>query len=320
MFIINSITKQIRENEHLTPSGKEQMEDLGDTVNQLTKFSKDVLSLSRAQAIKDKEKINLSQIITDCINHRFGSQKEYFHSEGLNLSHVIYGDRIKLEQAFVNLFSNSLEAAKDETPCISIRFVSNTNVLLVIVEDNGIGCNEGQMKNLFNAFYTTKKGGKGTGLGLSITRAIIEGHGGKISAYSKNLFPRHGRGLLMQLSFPLYEAEEKDAPKEAPSIVIVRENMPQVDAVLSTFRNVRLSTHVVETATEVSKIKNQPDVLRVFIADEEKAIDPEWTKDVQLFRISQQNGAVNVIEDNGKGDPQIFCEEFVLKTIGHPTL
>ncbi|MFP3656665.1 ATP-binding protein, partial [Burkholderia sp. SIMBA_052] len=65
----------------------------------------------------------------------------------------------------------------------------------VIVEDSGTGISEENLGRLFNAFFTTKK--DGMGMGLSICRSIVEMHGGRIWAESKQ-----GEGAVMQFILP----------------------------------------------------------------------------------------------------------------------
>jgi signal transduction histidine kinase len=310
MFAISSLTEQIRKHEPLTERGKGQIEDLGTTVNQLTRFSKNILSLSHANILEDKEKLDLSLLITDCINKRFSTLKDHFSGIGLEQPHFIYGDKTKLEQVLVNLFSNSLEAGSNEQVQIKIRFLKKSSVLLLIIEDNGIGCTSEQMKSLFTAFYTSKKGGKGNGLGLAITRTIIESHGGKISAYSKNLIEGQGTGMLMQLTFPFGEEKEEE---NGTSVFIGKENLSHLDAIANILRNVRINPVLVDNFTEIHKVKSRSK-LNVLSADPKYISNKLWKK-ARLFKIIESDGAIGIIEENGKNHLDIFTEEFALKTL-----
>src|SRR5262249_52555647 len=100
---------------------------------------------------------------------------------------AIRGDEYELQQAFVNLLLNSLEAmsenAKLRISTETMKPGSNELAYLrVEVQDTGTGILPEHMERLFEPFFTTKD--SGTGLGLAITRRIIEEHGGKISAAS----------------------------------------------------------------------------------------------------------------------------------------
>jgi signal transduction histidine kinase len=70
----------------------------------------------------------------------------------------------------------------------------------VSVSDNGRGISAESLKHVFEPFYTDKRGAgePGTGLGLSITHAIVESHGGRITAESAGA----GRGSRFTVQMP----------------------------------------------------------------------------------------------------------------------
>jgi nitrogen-specific signal transduction histidine kinase len=118
------------------------------------------------------------------------------------------GDDSQLEQAFVNLFLNALEAmgpngtlslATDivppgATPGSPLEAADRAHLRLTI-KDNGIGISPENMARLFEPFFTTKP--NGTGLGLLITRRIIQEHRGAITVQSQP-----DRGTTFQILLP----------------------------------------------------------------------------------------------------------------------
>jgi two-component system sensor kinase FixL len=88
-------------------------------------------------------------------------------------------DRIQIEQVFVNLIRNAVDAM-ETTPLrrLAITCQRRDDMLLVSVEDSGPGFAVGAEEQLFQPFFSTKT--SGMGVGLSICRSIIEAHGGKI--------------------------------------------------------------------------------------------------------------------------------------------
>jgi signal transduction histidine kinase len=96
---------------------------------------------------------------------------------------VVEGDDYQLQQAFVNLFLNSLEAMPPHGTLTVGTGPSNGRNLLVTVSDTGTGISPEIIDKLFEPFFTTKP--NGTGLGLPITRRIIYEHGGSISVESQ---------------------------------------------------------------------------------------------------------------------------------------
>lgn len=320
MFMIGGLAELIEKREPLTADGKKRIGDLKDSVYRLTKFSQDILGLSRSQIVKDKERIDLSGLLESCIARNFPNKKEHFHLAKPGQPHFIYGDWGKLEQAFVNLFGNAIEAASANEPLrIDVRIRSGEGVLLLIIEDNGIGCTREQLKHFFSAFFTTKKGSKGTGLGLSITRTIIEGHGGRISAYTKNLPDSKDHGLSFQIAFPLYADEEEKQERKA-QIVLVKEDLPALETVIRIFQNLHVSPHVVQTHEEIDAGWSNAGELNV-LSSPQYAAKVQWKRrgPGRIFLLSEHSGLVYVMEEPGNGNPEIFCEEFVLGKLCIPS-
>jgi signal transduction histidine kinase len=96
---------------------------------------------------------------------------------------IVEGDDYQLQQAFVNLFLNSLEAMPPHGTLTVGTGPSNDRSLQVTVSDTGSGISPEIIDRLFEPFFTTKP--NGTGLGLPITRRIIYEHGGSIRVESQ---------------------------------------------------------------------------------------------------------------------------------------
>lgn len=92
-----------------------------------------------------------------------------------------------LNQVFMNVFSNSIDAISEESRkgIIEITTLKTTSSTLVKIKDNGVGMSENVKKQVFEAFYSTKDQDQGTGLGLSLSKDIIDKHKGKISVTSE---------------------------------------------------------------------------------------------------------------------------------------
>lgn len=94
----------------------------------------------------------------------------------------VFGSRGKLEQVFVNLLSNAVDALSGRADGrIDIVVERTASEVVVHFRDNGPGISEAQIDKLFEPFYTTKPSGQGLGLGLAITRFIIDSVGGRIA-------------------------------------------------------------------------------------------------------------------------------------------
>ena len=93
----------------------------------------------------------------------------------------ILADRVQLQQVFMNLMLNAIEAMKlnGGELTISSRLNSEGQVI-VSISDTGVGLPMESTEKIFEAFQTTKP--QGTGMGLAITRSILESHGGRVWA------------------------------------------------------------------------------------------------------------------------------------------
>lgn len=93
-----------------------------------------------------------------------------------------YGDGGALNQVFMNLLSNAMDALEQTAaPEIRLRTRREDEHAVIEIEDNGPGMPPAVAARVFEPFFTTKAAGQGTGLGLSISRRIIEDHKGSLS-------------------------------------------------------------------------------------------------------------------------------------------
>ena len=108
----------------------------------------------------------------------------------------ITADRVQLQQVFMNLMLNAIEAMKDTGGELTIKTeLGQEGPLLISVSDSGVGLPAENTDEIFNAFFTTKP--EGSGMGLAISRSIVESHGGHLWAT-----PNDGRGATFQLTLP----------------------------------------------------------------------------------------------------------------------
>ena len=100
-----------------------------------------------------------------------------------------FGSVGELEQVFINLFQNSIDALSDNREggdiTVNITSLPDRSTLRISVADTGKGIAPENLDKIFESFFTTKAPGQGTGLGLSIVSGIIEAHGGTISCESR---------------------------------------------------------------------------------------------------------------------------------------
>jgi len=103
------------------------------------------------------------------------------HSELLEDIPNVLADRVQLQQVFMNLMLNAIDAMKDTGGKLTIRSrLTPEGQLIVSISDTGVGLPAENTERIFDAFHTTKP--QGTGMGLAITRSIVEAHGGRVWA------------------------------------------------------------------------------------------------------------------------------------------
>ena len=111
---------------------------------------------------------------------------------------TVEGHRGQLRQVIFNLVNNSLEAMEKATGrrrTLLVRTeLKGRDAIAVTVEDSGPGIDPKRLDGIFEAFVTTKS--HGMGLGLAICRAIVERHGGQLSAVSDG---KHGAKFTFAL-------------------------------------------------------------------------------------------------------------------------
>jgi len=122
----------------------------------------------------------------------------------------IMAEHNRLEQVFINLVSNAIDAmdeksSRSDRPEASKKLTIKSGLegrhVTVTVSDTGTGMSEEVQAKLFEPFFTTKKVGKGTGLGVSISYGIVKDYDGNIAIESEV-----GKGTTFKLTFPAVDA------------------------------------------------------------------------------------------------------------------
>ena len=120
---------------------------------------------------------------------------------------LVYGSEDQLQQVFMNLASNAVEAMepfRHGMLKVKSEYLSKDDRVQVTFEDSGPGISRENLDRIFEPFFTTKTRGKGVGLGLSIVYGIIEEQGGAIRAASDE-----GGGATFKVWLPVYRPNEK---------------------------------------------------------------------------------------------------------------
>ncbi len=130
-------------------------------------------------------KVDINKIIKrslEFLNYKFAQQKINILYELNERIPMIICDPHQMEEVFLNIFSNSIDAMP-QGGNLTIRTEITENKMVITVSDTGRGISSENLQKLYNPFFTTKLGN--VGLGLSIVHRIIEEHRGIITIESK---------------------------------------------------------------------------------------------------------------------------------------
>jgi PAS domain S-box-containing protein len=144
------------------------------------------ISLLFKKGAPQRELVDVNELIREMIVLLHSEANRHSISIRVELAEdlpKVMADRVQLQQVFMNLMLNGIDAMKETTGGGELTINSQRGEkeqLVVSVIDTGVGLPPEQVDQIFNAFFTTKP--DGTGMGLRISRSIIESHGGRLWA------------------------------------------------------------------------------------------------------------------------------------------
>jgi signal transduction histidine kinase len=158
------------------------------------------ISLMFKKGVLQRELVDVNELIREMIVLLRGEVNRYSVSIRTELAEdlpKVMADRVQLQQVFMNLMLNGIDAMKETPGGGELTIISEASdaQLLISVSDTGVGLPPEQADQIFRAFFTTKD--NGTGMGLPISRSIIESHGGRLWAAGNS-----GRGATFQFTLP----------------------------------------------------------------------------------------------------------------------
>jgi PAS domain S-box-containing protein len=146
-----------------------------------------------------RELVDVNEIVREMPALLWGEANRYSIVTRLDLAPdlpKITADRVQLQQVFMNLMLNAIEAMKDTGGELKIKTeLAQEGSVLISVSDTGVGLPAENINEIFNAFFTTKP--EGSGMGLAISRSIVESHGGRMWATGND-----EGGATFQLTLP----------------------------------------------------------------------------------------------------------------------
>lgn len=191
------IKRDLKENDQIYGD----IEEIERAALRCKKIVQDLLDFSRLSSGKKKQWLDVNPLIEKVIpfiKMELKSQNIALQTDFHHEIPQVYGDVNRLEQVFLNLFTNACHSMK-KGGVLGVRtYVAKTGGAVCIqIADSGHGIAKDHLSRIFDPFFTTKSPGEGTGLGLSISYRIIQDHAGWIEVESNE-----GEGTVFTVFLP----------------------------------------------------------------------------------------------------------------------
>ena len=158
-----------------------------------------VRSLYKRGAPPERELVDVYEVVGEMLKLLRSEANGYrisIHTDLAAALPTVSADRVQLQQVFMNLMLNGIEAMKDTGGELTIKLeVHQDGYMLISISDTGVGLPVENADQIFSAFFTTKP--TGSGMGLAISRSIVESHGGRLWASTNDR-----RGAIFYFTLP----------------------------------------------------------------------------------------------------------------------
>ena len=172
-------------------------------IGELTERMARIIKHLRTYASKDKVEAGPTDLLVavreaiTILAHRIDKENVTIIDELPQDAIIVHGGLVRLQQVFVNIVNNSLDALSDtQNKQIILTLEERDNLQIIEVCDTGPGLTEKELEHAFDPFFSTKEVGKGVGLGLSISYGIIQQFGGHIEIANCD----KGRGAALKVA------------------------------------------------------------------------------------------------------------------------
>jgi PAS domain S-box-containing protein len=172
-------------------------------LNKLTLLIEDLLNVSRIEHGRldfQVDWFDLNEVVKETVEQiQSTTTKQHIQVEG-RIKQLVWGDKDRIGQVFTNLLTNAVKFSP-QSDTIIVWLKATSDVIMVGVQDFGIGIEEEHLNHIFDRFHRVsdpeEKTYPGLGIGLYIAREIIQRHGGKLTVESKK-----GEDSLFSFTLP----------------------------------------------------------------------------------------------------------------------
>jgi two-component system, NtrC family, sensor kinase len=175
-------------------------------IERITKIVRSMLDATRRPQLK-LERVDINGLLSQTLEAAqptFAARNVELTLQMAEAQLFIKADADQLQQVFINLINNSLDAMPQGGGLL-VSAKGDGDTVIISISDNGEGIDEDKIDLIFSPLFSTKRE-RGTGLGLSIVKQIIAEHGGKVKVSSLV-----GQGTTIRLELPLQERLSKPA-------------------------------------------------------------------------------------------------------------
>ena len=182
--------------------GRWRLRTIREQIDRISRIIQSLLNTARP-----REPVCIPIRLEPILDNSLSFLSEKFRRHGIEverrftLAPAISGDSEKLQQLFLNLLLNAVDAMPQGGRIVVSLGTDNEGRLEVRIRDTGTGIPEDQRSHIFQPFYTTKEAGHGSGLGLVVAREIVADHEGAIEVASEP-----GEGTEFCIRFPALAA------------------------------------------------------------------------------------------------------------------
>jgi len=193
-----------------TPFRERALQGIDTALDRVQTLVVELLDLERVESGVDRLRVPTdvgglaAEVVAEFEEAAHARQQQLELAKPLSLPPVM-GDPTRLKQAIGNLVNNALKYTPDGGS-IRVRVRPDDQSILIEVQDTGYGIPTEAQAELFQRFYRVSIPGieniPGTGLGLSLVKAVVEQHGGRVAAESKQ-----GTGSTFRIWLPVVDGE-----------------------------------------------------------------------------------------------------------------
>jgi signal transduction histidine kinase len=177
--------------------GRDRLRIIQEQIERITGIMRNLLDMARPQE-RSHARVDLRQVLVESVQFLQEKFRRREVSVKLDAADAAYvrGDAGKLQQVFLNLFLNAVDAMPGGGE-LHLALQARDKSVRVHIADTGRGIELELLPRIFDPFFTTKESGRGHGLGLMVSKNILRDHGGRIEVSS-----RVGEGTQFRIELP----------------------------------------------------------------------------------------------------------------------